>query len=301
VTLRPHFKMPLTIVGGGPERRNRATNPSAERNLAGHSGASGSVIERVESPEAPDGDYLAEVTNTADALGEIRIRSDDPVPCTPGEVIGASITGRVVSKAGSSWGNLACRIIFLDAEGVAVETPLIGNAEPPVEGHWYTFSGEATVPVGAVAYYLRMRASTAVATDFIWQYDMAFIGEPGPYFPTAAQLTIGIAEFTGPLHESESVLHPTPATLAEVEQDSVEEIEQCVEAILRTIVGTHIDDLEFGIPDESFTQQTPNPSAEVYIAAIEEQEPRARQLGRARLEELATKVVTIESEGVAGV
>jgi len=84
--------------------------------------------------------------------------------------------------------------------------------------------------------------------------------------------------------------------VVEVEQGSVEEIEDCVESILRTIVGTRIDDPEFGIPDEAFIQQTPNSSAELYIAAIEAQEPRARALGHARLEELATKVVTIETE-----
>jgi len=84
--------------------------------------------------------------------------------------------------------------------------------------------------------------------------------------------------------------------VAVVEQDSQEEIESCVEAVLRTFVGTHIDDLDFGIPDETFVQQTPTPSADIYIAAIEAQEPRARVLGRARLEELVTQVVTIETE-----
>lgn len=85
-------------------------------------------------------------------------------------------------------------------------------------------------------------------------------------------------------------------SVAESEQGSVEEIEDCVESILRTFAGTRIDNPDFGIPDEAFTQQTPNSSAELYIAAIEAQEPRARVLGRARLVELATKHVTIESE-----
>lgn len=87
--------------------------------------------------------------------------------------------------------------------------------------------------------------------------------------------------------------------VVEVEQGSVEEIEQCVEAILRTIIGTRVLDApDFGIPDETFVQQGPSPSAAVYIAAIEEHEPRARVLGTARLEELATKVVTIKPEVV---
>lgn len=84
--------------------------------------------------------------------------------------------------------------------------------------------------------------------------------------------------------------------VAAVEQDSVEEIEDCVEAVLRTIFGTRIDAPEFGIPDETFEQQGPNPSAEAYLAAIEEAEPRAHQLGRARLEDMATKHIMITTE-----
>lgn len=87
-------------------------------------------------------------------------------------------------------------------------------------------------------------------------------------------------------------------SIAESEQGSVEEIEDCVESILRTIVGTRaLDAPDFGIPDETFTQLTPNSSAELYVAAIERLEPRAHVLGRARLEELAEKHVTIEPEG----
>lgn len=84
--------------------------------------------------------------------------------------------------------------------------------------------------------------------------------------------------------------------IAVVEQDSNEEIEDCVESILRTFVGTRIDNPDFGIPDEAFFQQTPSASAQVYVAAIEEMEPRAQVLGSARLIELAEKHVTIEME-----
>lgn len=94
-------------------------------------------------------------------------------------------------------------------------------------------------------------------------------------------------------------IDPITGAPAEVEQNSVEEIEQCVEAVLRTIVGTRIDDLDFGVPDETFRQQTPNSSAEIYVAAVEEMEPRARVLGTARIEALATKIVTIEPGAAA--
>jgi phage baseplate assembly protein W len=84
--------------------------------------------------------------------------------------------------------------------------------------------------------------------------------------------------------------------VAQVEQDSVEEIEDCVEAVLRTPQGSRVEEPEFGIPDASFEQLGPNPSAEAYLAALAEWEPRAHMLGEARLGELGTVNVTIKSE-----
>jgi phage baseplate assembly protein W len=95
---------------------------------------------------------------------------------------------------------------------------------------------------------------------------------------------------------TEEVTLGSPASgrsFATVEQNSAEEIEQCVEAILRTMIGSRIDAPEFGIPDETFAQLGPEPSAEVYLNAIAEFEPRARMIGSARIEELAEKI-TIE-------
>lgn len=86
-------------------------------------------------------------------------------------------------------------------------------------------------------------------------------------------------------------------SVAVVEQDSIAEIESCVEATLRTPLGTRLEEPEYGIPDETFAQVPREPGAEIYLAAVEEQEPRARGLGTARLQELAIKHVTIELEG----
>ena len=81
--------------------------------------------------------------------------------------------------------------------------------------------------------------------------------------------------------------------VATVEQGSIEEIQQCVEAVLHTIVGSRIDAPEYGIPNETFKQLGPDENADVYLAAIEEAEPRAHLIGRARIEEMV-KRVTIE-------
>lgn len=83
-----------------------------------------------------------------------------------------------------------------------------------------------------------------------------------------------------------------------VEQDSIEEIEQCVEAVVNTIVGSRIDAPEYGIPDESFKTQTASSSVSSYLAAIEAAEPRAHVIGEERLEEMV-KHVTLRVGGRA--
>jgi phage baseplate assembly protein W len=82
---------------------------------------------------------------------------------------------------------------------------------------------------------------------------------------------------------------------AVVEQDSKKEIEDCTEAVLRTPVGSRLDQPELGIPDETFTQLGPNPSAAVYLDAVEQFEPRAHLLGEAEIEAV-TKRVTIRED-----
>lgn len=81
----------------------------------------------------------------------------------------------------------------------------------------------------------------------------------------------------------------------EVEQGSLEDIDNCVEAIVRTPLGSHLDDLELGIPDKAFRRLGPNPSAGEFLAAIEGQEPRAHLLGEARIEELRKLHISIRS------
>jgi phage baseplate assembly protein W len=83
--------------------------------------------------------------------------------------------------------------------------------------------------------------------------------------------------------------------VVEVDQDAIEDIDNCVEAIVRTPLGSHIDDLDLGVPDLTFRSVAANPSAQQFLAAIEEQEPRAHLLGEARLEELRTLYISIRS------
>ncbi|HEY6731905.1 MAG TPA: hypothetical protein VI039_12895 [Solirubrobacterales bacterium] len=82
-----------------------------------------------------------------------------------------------------------------------------------------------------------------------------------------------------------------PAT---VEQDSAEEIRQSVMACLRTKVGSRIEAPEYGIPGRTFRRQPRTPTADVYLRAVEEAEPRARLLGRVEVEGLIQRVVLNE-------
>jgi phage baseplate assembly protein W len=81
-----------------------------------------------------------------------------------------------------------------------------------------------------------------------------------------------------------------PSEFATVEQDSIEEIGDCVEAALRTPVGSRIDAPEYGVPDETFNQLGPNPSAEVYLAAVAAVEPRAHLVGEAEIEAMTERI-----------
>lgn len=83
--------------------------------------------------------------------------------------------------------------------------------------------------------------------------------------------------------------------VVEVDQDSIEDIDNCVKAIVRTPVGSHLDDLDLGIPDLAFRSVGPNPTAQQFLSAIEAREPRAHLLGEARIEELRTLHISIRS------
>ena len=82
--------------------------------------------------------------------------------------------------------------------------------------------------------------------------------------------------------------------VASVEQDSPEEIRNCVLASLNTFVGSRIDAPEYGIVDETFKRQTTNPSVDTYLRAVEEDEPRAHVLGGAEVEGMIRRVVLKE-------
>lgn len=88
--------------------------------------------------------------------------------------------------------------------------------------------------------------------------------------------------------------HLAGAAFAVVEQDSGTEIDQCIEAVLRTPEGTRVDAPGFGRPDTSFAQLGAAPSSQPYIAAVEQWEPRAELVGDARLDGLTEKITIAE-------
>lgn len=58
-----------------------------------------------------------------------------------------------------------------------------------------------------------------------------------------------------------------------VEQDSPEEVAQCVEALIRTYIGELVDEPEYGVPDMVFAEG--DIDVEALAAVVTEWEPRA--------------------------
>lgn len=83
-----------------------------------------------------------------------------------------------------------------------------------------------------------------------------------------------------------------------VEQNSIQEVTQCVLACISTPYGSRQDDPEYGIDAGLFSKQSIREDITPILAAVEEAEPRASLLGSVELESLVRRIV-IEVEGVA--
>lgn len=76
--------------------------------------------------------------------------------------------------------------------------------------------------------------------------------------------------------------HGDPTALV-TEQDSEEEIFDCVEVILRYETGYRIEKPEFGTPDQTFAEPTPDTTR--VFEAIDRWEPRAEPIIEVNLDE----------------
>lgn len=83
------------------------------------------------------------------------------------------------------------------------------------------------------------------------------------------------------------------------EQDSVDEIEDCVLAIASYPIGSRIEKPAFGIPDQTFRQGGADPA--VIAAAVNQWEPRAAALASVDNTSLAARLsrVTISTKETA--
>lgn len=79
-------------------------------------------------------------------------------------------------------------------------------------------------------------------------------------------------------------------SFAVVEQDTTEEIEQCIEAACRTLIRSRVDVPGYGIHDETFSKQSPTPSPGAILAAVEGVEPRAHLLAAATVEDMIKRI-----------
>jgi hypothetical protein len=79
---------------------------------------------------------------------------------------------------------------------------------------------------------------------------------------------MGVPHFRIPFHVGPS------GAVDVVEQDSVEEVAQCVQVLVNTRIGQRIELLDYGIPDPVFQEEQFGHSA-IPLATIEKWEPRA--------------------------
>lgn len=78
--------------------------------------------------------------------------------------------------------------------------------------------------------------------------------------------------------------------VATVEQDSIEDVKQCVLACLSTPKGSRAADPEYGIRAGLFSKQARGLDITAILSAVEEAEPRARLLSQVELEGLVRRV-----------
>lgn len=85
--------------------------------------------------------------------------------------------------------------------------------------------------------------------------------------------------------------------VAVVEQGGHEEIAACMLASLSTRLGSRVEAPEYGTPSQLFRRQVRTPSADVYVRAVEKDEPRAAALGTAEIENLVERVTVAREAG----
>lgn len=86
--------------------------------------------------------------------------------------------------------------------------------------------------------------------------------------------------------------------VATVDQDSIEEIRDCVVASLRTPLGSRLEEPGYGVRNLLFKRQSREAVPVELLRAIERDEPRASLLSSSEVEDLILRIV-IEVEGRA--
>lgn len=87
---------------------------------------------------------------------------------------------------------------------------------------------------------------------------------------------------------------------AVLEQDSDEEVLQCVRVILATMQGERLERMDFGIPDPTFTVDVDEAAILAELMRLEPRVAAMMTTAPDRLDELVrTAVVTIENRGEA--
>ena len=303
----PKLRVPLSMLGGGPTRVNLLPNPSGELDIANFALKALNWTETIPLTRGKtalagkDGEYWIGFSLKKDNTVTLRtfnlVTGTANGAITPGLPYSLQILIRADDNAALGTG--AYLNWFHDGELVEAALGILPNvtgATIPVQ----VFKIENVIaPEGANRCEVVLKGESTTKEDVATILTDSWMLEQsetcGDFFPTVEQLASGRAEFSAGPYNSPSFLMPPSGKFPTIEQDTPEDIAQCVEAAARTLVGSRLEAPEYGIPDETFKQLGPNESAEVYVSAIEAMEPRAHLLGTAEIVNIIKRVTLVLS------
>lgn len=277
----PKLRVPFDIPLTGIPRTNLMRNPSLESGLTFVSAYNDSGIDRQDSSghDAPVGEYW--VRSVANSTAEYGIYQETAAGSIDPE---QTYVAAIYALGGGSGGDDGTELVlwWLDADGDFISA--YGDGASTAES-WRSLIAPAPANADHAALILASRGAVTAA-DEVW--GDGFFLEQAETFDGYFDGSDSGYEWSGDSHLSVSEKVLPAAKASTVEQDSKDEIAQCVYAILATEPGTRTELTEFGYPSQLFRQG--GADLEELRQVVETWEPRASILTEAEFSGLVETV-----------
>ena len=278
----PKLRIPFDIPVPVAPRRNLIANPSFELGTDGWTAGTG-VVFGPPQPVAEVGDeslHLARASTTGHNYAD-----SDLVEVEPGKVYSASFSVNAPTVA---------RFGYIEIHWLRDDLSLIGQVTAEVAevlNNWVRVGVTGEAPDETV--YAEVQIGSSIDSPALEShYFDAVLFEEADAVADYFDGSFAGYEWAGVAHASVSDKILTPTKARTVDQDSKDEIAQCVYAILATEPGTRTELPEFGFASQLFRQG--GVDLEELRQAVEEWEPRAQILTESEFEGLVQRVkVTI--------